>query len=77
MTPDSHHIQVICTYGQGQHILLTEGRKVKVKVTKVMSVFLSFLRYFANSSYSFHRRVLKTYTKVLSDQTQKRNAAEF
>ena len=56
---------------------LSQGRKVKVKVTKVISVFLPFLRIFANSSYSFHRRVLKTHTKVLSDHTQKRNAAEF
>ena len=39
--------------------------------------FLPILYVFANSSYSFHWRVLKTHRYVLSDHTQKRNAAEF
>ena len=53
-----------------------QGHRLKVKVTKVVCVFRPILHVFANSSYSFDWRVLKTHKYVLSDHTQKRNAAE-
>ena len=54
-----------------------QGHKVKVKVTKVISVFLPILRIFANLFHSFNRRVLKPHRNVLWGHTQKFNAAEF
>ena len=54
-----------------------QGHKVKVKVTKVISVFCRFYAFFWNSSHSFDRRVLKTHRNVLWDHTQRSHAAEF
>ena len=54
-----------------------QGHRVKVKVTKVISVFWRFFANFSISSYSFHRRVLKTHRNVLWDHTQRSHAAEF
>ena len=51
----------------------SQGRKVKVKVTKVISVFLPFLRIFANSSYSFHKRMLKTFLVTTHINRMRRN----
>ena len=48
----------------------SEGHKVKVKVTEVVSVFSRFIYVFANSSYSFDRRVMKSHRNMHLDSLQ-------
>jgi len=74
MTFDLDDIHTIGRYSQGQHTLAIS--KSQGQCQGYSSRF-RFLAVFANSSYSFDRRVLKTRIYVLSDHTQKLQEAEF
>ena len=78
MTFDLDDTHTIGRYRQSQHTCIASPRSQgQVQGHEDHFCFWLFLRVFANSSYSFDRRVLKTHKYVLSDHTQKRNAAEF
>ena len=48
----------------------SQGHKLKVKVTEVVSVFSRIIYIFANSSYSFDWRVMKLHRNMLLDSLQ-------
>ena len=54
-----------------------QGHRVKVKVTKVISVFWLIFHHFWNLSYSFDWRAIKAHRNVLWVNTQRSHAAEF
>ena len=74
MTFDLDHIHIIGRYIQGQHTLAISRSQGQFQGH---SSRFRFLAIFANSSYNFYRRVLKTHIYVLSDHTQKLQEAEF
>ena len=75
---DLHHIHIIGGYAQGQSTYPdSSGSQGRSQGHEGHCRFLPILYVFANFSYSFDRRVLKTHRYVLSDHTQKRSLAEF
>ena len=77
MTPDVHHIHIIGRYGQGQTTLMTSRSQGQSQGHEGHCRFLPILYVFANSSYSFDRRELKTHRYVLSDHRKNLQEAEF
>ena len=77
MTPDFHHIHIIGRYGQGQHTLMTSRSQGQSQGHEGRCHILPILYVFANSSYSFDRKVLKTHRNVLSDHRKNLQEAEF